>query len=112
LGHAPITNHQVAYNRTVIRFQQYYGQFGGLPNRFRTLPGWARFIVGIAALPGLILACLSILAFGISILALLLLTVPVYSALQKLTGRRVSESPGAVEVSSPGAKRVDATIIE
>jgi hypothetical protein len=85
----------------VIRFQQYYGQFGGLPNRFRTLPGWARFIVGIAALPGMILAGLSILAFGISILALLLLTVPVYSALQKLTGRRSSSDSERLKCRVP-----------
>lgn len=96
----------------MIRFQQYYGQFGGLPNRFRTLPGWARSIVAIAALPGLILAGLSILAFGVSILALLLLTVPVYSALQKLTGRSATSDVGTVEVSSPGTRKVEATIIE
>ncbi len=95
----------------MIRFQQYYDQFGGLPNRFRTLPGWARFIVAIAALPGMILAGLSILAFGVSILALLLLTVPVYSALQKLTGRTTSDT-GTIETSSPGSRKVEATIIE
>jgi hypothetical protein len=96
----------------VIRFQQYYGQFGGLPGQFRTLPGWARTIVAIASLPGLILAGLSILAFAVSILALLLLTVPVYSALKKLTGRTRPTESGTIEISSPGTRKVEATIIE
>ena len=96
----------------MIRFENYSGRFGTLRGQFGALPNWARFLVGIAAIPGLVLLALSILAFGVSILALLLLTVPVYSALKKLTGRSVPESSGTVEVAAPGAKRVEATIIE
>jgi hypothetical protein len=96
----------------VIRFDSYSGRFGSLRGQFGTLPSWARFLVGIAAIPGLVLMALSILAFGVSILALLLLTMPVYAGLQKLTGRRVSQTSGAVEITSPGTRRVEATIVE
>jgi hypothetical protein len=96
----------------VIRVESYSGRFGSLRGQFGALPQWARTIVAIAAIPGLALMALSILAFGVSILALLLLTVPVYSALQKLTGRPRSSQTDTIEVSSPGSRRVEATIIE
>ena len=63
---------------------QYYGRWQGFRGRFSGLPGWARFVVGIAALPGIILVGLSILAFLVSLLALLLLTVPLYRVLSAL----------------------------
>ena len=95
----------------MIRFETYSGRFGSLRGQFGALPRWARTIVAIAAIPGLALMALSILAFGVSILALLLLTVPVYSALQKLTGRTTRDT-GTIETSSPGSRKVEATIIE
>ena len=90
----------------------------------RRLPGWARFLVGIVALPGIVLVGLSILAFVVSVLALLVLTVPVYRLLAALTGRAgrtempvfSEEQPGVVIEDSqaePVARRhVDVTIIE
>ena len=66
-------------------------------------------MVGVFAIPGLILLALSILAFVVSLLALLLLTAPVYSALKSLTSRSVTSE---MEVISPGAKRVDVRIVE
>ena len=96
----------------MIRFETYSGRFGSLRGQFGALPQWARFLVGIAAIPGLVLMGLSILVFGVSILALLLLTVPVYTSLQKLTGKRTQSESGPVEVTRPGARRVEATIVE
>jgi len=50
------------------------------------LPAWGRLLLLIAALPGIVLAGLSILALGVSILALLLLTVPAYKLVLALSG--------------------------
>ena len=93
----------------MLEFTRYYGRFQGLRGNLTGLPAWARLIVGIFALPGLILLGLSILAFVVSLLALLLLTAPVYSALKSLTNR---SSSSEMDVSSPGAKHVDARILE
>src|SRR4051812_8113090 len=56
------------------------------------LPAWARLILLAAAIPGSLLLALSILAFLVSLLALLLLTVPLYRFLTRLCGVR----PGVV----------------
>ena len=98
----------------MIEFQQYVGRARGFGSQLGGLPEWARLIVGIAAIPGAVLLLLSILAFAVSLLALLLLTVPVYVILRRLTGggglpvpsERVPSEP------SPGVKRVEATIVE
>ena len=109
----------------MIQFQQYVGRVNGLRGTFGGLPPWARSIVSIFAIPGLLLMALSVVVFVVSILALLLLTLPVYSLLQRLTGSAnggsggVSVSPlgtpfGAMfSAAAPGnAKRVDATVID
>ena len=93
----------------MYEFSRYYGRFQGIRGNLTGLPPWARLIVGIFAIPGLILLALSILAFVVSLLALLLLTAPVYSALKSLTNR---SSASEMEVVSPGAKHVDVKIVE
>lgn len=66
------------------------------------MPGWGRALLVLAAIPGLILAALSILALGVSILALLLLTVPAYKLVRLLSGgRRRTTVEG--EIVEPGA---------
>src|SRR5215207_8562828 len=98
----------------MIEFNQYVGQFNGFRGRLTGLPQWARVIVGIFAIPGLLLAGLSLLAFLVSILALLILTVPVYLLLKRLTDS--APIPDRIEpvpsVDSPGVKRVESTIVE
>ena len=80
------------------------------------LPAWARFLMLIAALPGLVLIALSFLAFLVSLLALLLLTVPLYRLLKLITG--TGDRPGETEATaadgldSPGRKRVEATVVD
>jgi hypothetical protein len=69
----------------VSRFQAYVGRFDGVRGGVSSLPGWARSVVFVAAIPGLILAALSIALLLISILALLLLAAPVYSLLKQVT---------------------------
>lgn len=95
----------------MIEFTRYAGTFDGYRGYFTKLPQWARFIVGVFAIPGLVLAFLSIVAFLVSILALLLLTVPVYTLLKRLTSTPAPTAP-ADDIASPGVKRVESTIVE
>ena len=115
----------------MIEFNQYYGRFQGFRGQIGGLPQWARTVVGIFAVPGLVLMGLSLLAFLVSLLALLLLTVPVYSLLRRLTagtsgtggpidspiGSAVSGMPFGITLGPPvdvpsGTKRVDSTVVE
>jgi len=95
----------------MIEFTQYAGQFNTFRGRLTGLPQWARVIVGIFAIPGVLLAGLSLLWFLVSILALLILTVPVYLLLKLLTDP--APIPDRIEpVQSSGVKRVESTIVE
>ena len=76
----------------MFRLLQYYGQWQGFRGRVTQLPAWARLLLTLAAIPGIVLIALSILAFLVSLLALLLLTVPLYRVLTALCGVR----PGVV----------------
>jgi hypothetical protein len=98
----------------MIRVAEYYGRWTDVRGRWSGLPQWAQLIVGIAAIPGLALLLLSILAFAVSLLALLLLTTPVYVILRRLTGGGGSpiQDERAQAEPSPGVKRVEATIVE
>lgn len=93
---------------------QYYGRFQGFRGNLVGLPSWAKFILFLLALPGILLLALSIMAVVVSVLALLLITVPVYGLLRALTSRAqdkaVPDQPMAVE--SPGRRHVDVRIIE
>lgn len=93
----------------MIHVDQYFGRISGLRGDFGGLPTWARVLVALAALPGIVLLALSILVFVVSLSALLLLTAPVYAALKRLTDRPAGSEERVV---SPGVKRVDVTVIE
>ncbi len=75
----------------MFRLLQYYGQWQGFRGRVTQLPSWARLLLMLAALPGIVLIALSILAFLVSLLALLLLTVPLFRLLSALCGVRPGE---------------------
>ena len=94
----------------MFEYTRYYGQFRDFRGNLGGLPPWARSIVGLAAIPGLVLLGLSILAIVVSLAALLLLTVPVYSLLRRLTAGSVSREPP--RSPAQGVRRVDATVIE
>ena len=107
----------------MFRLLNYYGQWQGFRGRMSQLPSWARLLITLAALPGIVLIALSILAFLVSLLALLLLTVPAYSLLRRLTGGSpavqtpVAANPFGVTFGPPvdvpsGTKRVDSTVVE
>jgi len=102
----------------MVRVVEYYTRFQGVRNRLTGLPPWARFLLFLASLPGILLIALSILAFLASLLALLLLTVPLYRLLKLVTGTG-EQAPGAetrdsdaADFGSPGRKRVEATIVD
>ena len=95
---------------------EYYNSLQGVRTRLTGLPGWARLMLFIAALPGIALIALSILAFLVSLTALLLLTVPLYRLLKLVTGTGRDTSEQTQTVVDPFAgerrKRVDATVVE
>src|SRR5258706_3416338 len=72
----------------VNQLVKYYTRWQGFKGKASQLPSWARFVLLIAAIPGIVLIALSILAFLVSLLALLLLTVPLYRMLCGLCGVR------------------------
>ena len=63
-----------------------YGQYRGLRTNVAAFPSWGKPILLLAALPGILIAIASaallIILFLVSILALLLLTAPVYRILR------------------------------
>jgi len=108
----------------------YFARFQTARGGFGSLPPFARSMVTLFALPGIVLLLLSILLGIVSIFVLLLLTVPVYRVLQAVFGSRqpisaaqVQENPfaslfgqmsatGGESVNSPGRKQVDSRIID
>ena len=96
---------------------QYINTFGSVRSGFGSLPSWARLVVITAAVPGLTLMLLSVLVLIVSIIALLLLTVPVYRLMQLVSfsgtmAQRQDESVSVEMSPSPGRRQVDAKVIE
>jgi hypothetical protein len=96
---------------------EYFGQYQSLSGRYGRFPGWAKTIVAIFALPGLLLVALSIVALLVSILALLLLAAPVYLLLSRLTGGGATTigivSPMDAALGAEGSRRhVDVKVVE
>ena len=96
---------------------QYINTFGSVRSGFASLPSWARLIVIVAAIPGLVLMLLSVLILIVSIIALLLLTVPTYRLMQLVSfsgysGQRQDERVPVEMSPSPGRRQVDAKVIE
>ena len=98
----------------MLRILEYYTRFQGLRGQVTRFPIWARFTLSLAALPGILLLALSIMAVGVSILALLLLTLPVHRLLMALVGSKgaaESRSENTVQVNAHGRRHVDVKII-
>lgn len=105
-------------------FRSAHGRWSSVRGGIGQMPGPARFLIGIAALPGIVLAVLSLLLFLVSILALLLLTVPMYRIVQAVTGNRASGMPAGGSIAtqgddvfdvtepSPGRKQVDVRVVD
>jgi hypothetical protein len=93
---------------------EYYGRFQGVRGNLLGLPGWARVILFLLALPGIVALALSIAAVLCSLAALFLLTVPAYRLLRMLTDGPVASPPSqqTAAADSPGRRHVDVRIIE
>ena len=74
------------YHSPVQRIFHYYNRYTGLKGGFSSMPGWGKSLCVLAAVPGIILLVLSILAAVVSIAVLSLLTVPVYKLVSWVTG--------------------------
>jgi hypothetical protein len=117
----------------MVDFYQFDSRWKRVQGGLGTLPPPARAVVTLFALPGILLAILSLILFAVSMLALLVLTVPVYRLLARLTsggsrtGESVARTAGAgmveaspfsvvfgtpTEVPPSGTKRVDSTVVE
>ena len=79
----------------MFKLLEYYGRFQGVRGDLTGLPAWGRLLLFVAALPGALLIGLSITALLVSILALLLLTVPLYRLLKAVTSGREGGRPAA-----------------
>jgi hypothetical protein len=96
----------------MLQILQYYARYHSFRSRVSRFPSWARLILLIFALPGILAAALSILALIVSILALLLLTSPVYRLLAWLSGSGAPRMEPVDEQPPPARRHVDVTIIE
>jgi hypothetical protein len=104
----------------MFKLLEYFGRLQAIRGTMLGLPAWARLLVFIAAIPGILLISLSLVAVLVSIFVLLLLTVPLYRVLNALVGPPAQprgERQGfgfvtEVPMPSPGRKKVDVTIIE
>jgi hypothetical protein len=76
----------------MFRLLEYYGRWQGFKSRTQQLPAWARFMLVIAAIPGVLLISLSLLALLVSIVALLLLTLPTLRIVTLLSGGSKGQS--------------------
>ena len=101
---------------------RYYARLQTARGGWAATPSWARGIVLLLAVPGVLAVALSFLLLCVSVLALLLLTVPAYRFLQAVTGTRPAaparpaENPLAAlfagSAAGSGRRRVDATVTD
>jgi hypothetical protein len=90
------------------------GRFYSWRTRVSAFPAWGKPILFLAALPGLAIALLSIVLLGASLLALLLLVLPVYKLIRSVAAVGGSSTQATVEteVTSPGSKTVSVRILD
>jgi hypothetical protein len=95
----------------VLKLLQYYLRFQNARGSLSRLPGWAKIVLLIVALPGICGILLSVLVFCVSLIALLILTSPVYRLLNWMSGggREVQEE---FSVEREPTEFIDAETIE
>jgi hypothetical protein len=95
------------------QYVYYFGQANRLWREWGGLPAPARWLVGLASLPFLLVAGLSVAALIVSLLALLAVVGPIYWALYRLCNmrwRRRRAGHGH-KLQPAGRKRVESTIV-
>jgi hypothetical protein len=98
----------------------YVGRYQDVTGRYRGLPSWGRLVVFVAAIPGIALGILSLVALAISIAALLVLAAPAYRLVALISGSTGGGFGGGMTVASAepsesesfGRRQVDAKVIE
>jgi hypothetical protein len=88
---------------------EYQGKINVVRGNLLGLPQWARGILFLVALPGMLAVALSFVLVVCSLAALLLVTVPVYSILRMLTAPPQARR---ADIESSGSRHVDVKIIE
>ena len=93
---------------------EYYGKIQGVRGNLMGLPAWARGVLLIVALPGIMLVALSIAAVICSLAALLLVTVPCYTLLRFVTQslHHGTAPPQSMVIENSGRRHVDVKIVE
>jgi hypothetical protein len=93
---------------------EYYGKIQGVRGNLMGLPAWARAVLFVVALPGILLLALSITLVVCSLAALLLVTVPCYTLLRFVTQplQRGSATGQSMVIETPGRRHVDVKIVE
>ncbi len=76
----------------MLRIVEFAGRAQRVSGNLLGLPKWARVVLVIAALPGLLALSLSLAAVLVSLSALLLLTVPTFRILRAVTSERQNEA--------------------
>ena len=88
---------------------EYQGKINVVRGNLLGLPSWARSVLFLVALPGILALALSFVLVACSLAALLLVTVPVYGILKILTAPSQDDQ---VDVETAGRRHVDVKIIE
>ncbi len=70
----------------MLKLLEYFARFQAVKGSMGRLPGWAKWIVFLFALPGIVGIALSIVALLVSLFALLLLAMPVFRVMKALVG--------------------------
>jgi hypothetical protein len=91
---------------------QYLGRFERWRGALGELPGWARVLVFLAALPGLIVMALSAVGFVVSLLALLLLAAPVYQLVSRLSDWGPGPTGETGQPEPRGRRVVEARVVD
>ena len=93
---------------------EYYGRVQGVRGTLLGLPAWARGILFILAVPGILALALSILLVLVSLFGLFLLTVPAYRLLRMVTALPTEglAEDGVFVPQESGRRHVDVKIIE
>jgi hypothetical protein len=87
----------------MFRVFEYAGRFQTFRGRMGRLPGWAKLILLILALPGIALGILAIALFAVTILALFLLVAPAYRLLKAIFAEpgKTRVEPGGGDIVTP-----------
>lgn len=88
----------------------FYQKYVNVAGSTRTLPVWGKWLVFLVALPGLLILLLSLLAVGVSILALLLTAGPVLWLVLKVASPSLKR-PSGQDQETKRSRKVDVTVV-